>query len=115
MRSAAEHARGRVALLGDAAHPMRPYLAQGAGMAIEDAAELAHALQGDVDDIPGALQRYAQARWRRNARVQARAIRNGEVFHMQGFMQFSRDLSLKILGPRLMALPWLYGGGPVMP
>ena len=115
MRSAAEHARGRVALLGDAAHPMRPYLAQGAGMAIEDAAELAHALQGDVDDIPAALQRYAQARWRRNARVQARAIRNGEVFHMQGFMQFSRDLSLKILGPRLMALPWLYGGGPVMP
>jgi salicylate hydroxylase len=115
MRSAAEHARGRVALLGDAAHPMRPYLAQGAGMAIEDAAELAHALQGDLHDIPAALQRYAQARWRRNARVQARAIRNGEVFHMQGFMQFSRDLSLKILGPRLMALPWLYGGGPVMP
>jgi salicylate hydroxylase len=114
MRSAAEHARGRVALLGDAAHPMRPYLAQGAGMAIEDAAELAHALQGEVDNIPAALQRYAQARWKRNARVQARAIRNGEVFHMQGFMQFSRDLSLKLLGPRVMALPWLYAGGPVV-
>jgi salicylate hydroxylase len=114
MRSAAEQARGRVALLGDAAHPMRPYLAQGAGMAIEDAAELAHALQGEVDDVPAALQRYAQARWKRNARVQARAIRNGEVFHMQGFMQFSRDLSLKLLGPRIMALPWLYGGGPAV-
>jgi salicylate hydroxylase len=114
MRSAAEQAHGRVALLGDAAHPMRPYLAQGAGMAIEDAAELAHALQGEVNDVPAALQRYAAARWQRNAKVQARAIRNGEVFHMQGFMQFSRDLSLKLLGPRIMALPWLYGGGPVV-
>jgi salicylate hydroxylase len=113
MRSAAEHARGRVALLGDAAHPMRPYLAQGAGMAIEDAAELALALQGDFDDVPAALQRYAQARWQRNAQVQARAIRNGEIFHMRGFMQFSRDLSLKLFGARLLALPWLYGGGPV--
>ena len=44
MRSADEMASGRVALLGDAAHPMRPYLAQGAGMAIEDAAELGRAL-----------------------------------------------------------------------
>ena len=44
MQSADEMASGRVALLGDAAHPMRPYLAQGAGMAIEDAAELGHAL-----------------------------------------------------------------------
>jgi salicylate hydroxylase len=112
MRGAAEHARGRVVLLGDAAHPMRPYLAQGAGMAIEDAAELAHALQNEVNDVPAALQRYAQARWKRNARVQARAIRNGEVFHMRGFMQFSRDLSLKLMGPRIMGLSWLYGGGP---
>jgi salicylate hydroxylase len=77
-------------------------------MAIEDAAELAHALQSDMNDVPTALQRYAQAR------VQARAIRNGEVFHMRGFMQFSRDLSLKLLGPRLMALSWLYGGGPAV-
>ena len=114
MCSAAEHALGRVALLGDAAHPMRPYLAQGAGMAIEDAAELAHALQGDLDDIPAALQRYARARWKRNARVQERAIRNGKVFHLQGFMQVGRDMSLKLLGPSLMALPWLYGGGPTV-
>ena len=75
--------------------------------------ELARVLQADDVDIPTALQRYAQARWRRNARVQARAIRNGEVFHMQGFMQFSRDMSLKLFGPRIMALPWLYAGGPV--
>jgi salicylate hydroxylase len=110
MQSANEHAKGRVALLGDAAHPMRPYLAQGAGMAIEDAAELAQVLSGTVNDVPGAIQRYAHARWQRNARVQARAIRNGEIFHMRGVMQRARDASLQWLGPKLLDVPWLYRG-----
>jgi salicylate hydroxylase len=109
MRSAAEHARGRIALLGDAAHPMRPYLAQGAGMAIEDADVLAKALNTSPDDIPGALRHYADQRWQRNARVQARAISNGEIFHLQGAMQIGRDLSLKLLGKTLLDVPWLYG------
>jgi salicylate hydroxylase len=113
MQSASEHAKGRIALMGDAAHPMRPYLAQGAGMAIEDAATLAQVLEGAPSDLPAALQCYAQLRWKRNARVQARAVRNGEVFHMQGLMQFLRDVSLRLVGPRMMGLPWLYGGGPV--
>ncbi len=109
LQSASEHARGRIALLGDAAHPMRPYLAQGAGMAIEDAHALAQSLTAP-DSLEQSLQRYAQARWQRNARVQARAIRNGEIFHMQGLMRMARDASLKLLGPRLLDVPWLYAG-----
>ena len=106
--------RGHVALLGDAAHPMRPYLAQGAGMAIEDAAvlgrELARARDGIVS-IPTLLQRYALARWERNARVQARSVRNGGIFHMEGPMAWARDASMRLLGERLLDVPWLYQGG----
>jgi salicylate hydroxylase len=112
MSGAEQMARGRVALLGDAAHPMRPYLAQGAGMAIEDAAELARQLaQADgVLDVPTLLQRYALNRWQRNARVQARSIRNGEIFHLEGPMAWARDASLRLLGERLLDVPWLYRG-----
>lgn len=109
MRSAREMALGRLALLGDAAHPMRPYLAQGAGMAIEDAQQLSLSLQAHAADVPQALARYAGARWQRNARVQARAIRNGEIFHLRGPMRLARDASLALLGEKLLDVPWLYG------
>ncbi|CAN7167778.1 FAD-dependent monooxygenase [Polaromonas sp. LjRoot131] len=114
MQGAHQHAVGRVALLGDAAHPMRPYLAQGAGMAIEDAAELGHALAQALDpalDVPTMLQRYALNRWQRNARVQARALRNGQVFHAGGVVRWGRDFAMKVLGERVLDMPWLYGGG----
>jgi salicylate hydroxylase len=110
MASAAEHAKGRIALLGDAAHPMRPYLAQGAGMAIEDAAALATCLGEMPEQVPQALMRFARMRWQRNARVQARAIRNGEIYHLKGVQQVGRDIALKLLGARLMDVPWLYNG-----
>jgi salicylate hydroxylase len=110
MASASEHAKGRIALLGDAAHPMRPYLAQGAGMAIEDAAALAACISETPDQVAQALSRYADQRWQRNARVQARAIRNGEIYHLKGFKQVGRDLALKLLGAKLMDVPWLYNG-----
>lgn len=106
-------AQGRVALLGDAAHPMLPYLAQGAGMAIEDAAELGHLLTmtgAAALDVPLALNRYALNRWQRVARVQARSLRNGRIFHATGVVQAGRDMSLRLLGPRLLDVPWLYGG-----
>lgn len=107
-------AQGHVALLGDAAHPMRPYLAQGAGMAIEDAAELGRqvALVDGVLDVPTLLQRYALNRWQRNAQVQARSVRNGEVFHLEGARAWARDTALRLLGERLLDQPWLYGHGP---
>lgn len=81
-------ARGLVGLIGDAAHPMRPYLAQGAGMAIEDAAELQRALAMDDLDVELRLRRYALNRWERNARVQARSIRNGRIFHATGLVRW---------------------------
>ncbi len=105
----ADMARGLVALLGDAAHPMRPYLAQGAGMAIEDAAELQRALAMHDVDVSLRLRRYALNRWQRNARVQARSARNGRIFHATGAVRWARDAALRTLGPRLLDLPWLYG------
>lgn len=104
-------AQGRVALLGDAAHPMRPYLAQGAGMAIEDARELQRVLaiaDDRVVDVPTAFRRYALNRWQRVARVQARSRRNGTIFHAQGPLRAARNLGLRVLGPRLLDQPWLY-------
>jgi salicylate hydroxylase len=111
LRSADEMVSGRIALVGDAAHPMRPYLAQGAGMAIEDAAELGNALgavKGQPAAVPDALRGYAQRRWQRCARVQERAARNGRIFHATGFVRWGRDLSLRLLGDRLLDQPWLY-------
>lgn len=110
VQSADDMAQGLVALLGDAAHPMRPYLAQGAGMAIEDAAELQRALSMHDLDVPLRLRRYALNRWERNARVQARSIRNGRIFHATGPVRWGRDVSLRLLGERLLDVPWLYRG-----
>ena len=108
---AAEMAHERVALVGDAAHPMVPYLAQGAGMAIEDSVALAEALgQGSAADVPAAFARYAEARWQRNALVQAKARRNGQIFHATGAVRLGRDLAMRALGARLLDQPWLYGG-----
>src|SRR5450759_1819877 len=120
MRGAHEQAQGRVALLGDAAHPMLPYLAQGAGMAIEDAAELARVLAGDgpasagrpasPNDVATRFGQYANRRWQRNAQVQARAIRNGQIFHATGPLRWGRDAAMRLLGESLLDLAWLYQG-----
>lgn len=112
MQGAHEHAQGRVALLGDAAHPMRPYMAQGAGMALEDAACLEQVLGGQHVPMVQRLQAYATQRWQRNARVQARSIRNGNIFHAQGPVRWGRDMAMRVLGERVMDVPWLYRGTP---
>jgi salicylate hydroxylase len=108
---AAEMAKGRIALLGDAAHPMRPYLAQGAGMAIEDAAELARVLPSTDarGEMPAALHRYATNRWERCARVQRRSQSNGRIFHAMGPVRWARDRAISLLGEKLLDVPWLYG------
>jgi len=124
MTGAHQQAVARVALLGDAAHPMLPYLAQGAAMAIEDAATLAWVLitggllrTGSAAaapvDVPAMLRDYAARRWQRNARVQARAIKNGEIFHAEGLLRLGRDLAMRVAGERLLDQAWLYAGGPV--
>jgi len=124
MTGAHQQAVARVALLGDAAHPMLPYLAQGAAMAIEDAATLARVLAAGgllragsaaaaPADVPAMLRDYAARRWQRNARVQARAIRNGVIFHAEGLLRLGRDLAMRVAGERLLDQAWLYAGGPV--
>ena len=62
-------------------------------------------------DVPQALAHYALQRYPRNARVQARAVRNGEIFHATGLTRLARDMALKVLGRRLLDMPWLYAGG----
>lgn len=117
MRGPHEHAKGRVALLGDAAHPTRPYLAQGAAMALEDAWTLGRLLQhtnASTPDWQGWLAYWARMRWARNARVQARSRRNGVIFHARGPLRWGRDMALAMLGERLLDQPWLYAG-PVDP
>ena len=110
IEGAYQMAQGRIALLGDAAHPMRPYLAQGAGMAIEDADELGLALKNvTLQNAAPALQQYAASRWQRNARVQARALRNGQIFHATGPARWGRDAAIKLMGEQLLDMPWLYG------
>ncbi len=109
--SASQMARGRIALLGDAAHPMRPYLAQGASMALEDAQALGRSLAAVTEgtlDVEAALQRYAHARWQRVAQVQRRSLRNATIFHATGPLRFARDRVMAALGARVMDLPWLY-------
>ena len=117
MSGAHEHAQGRVALLGDAAHPLRPYLAQGAAMALEDAWTVGQLVAEGKDaplplDWPSLLQRFAHTRWQRNARVQTRSARNGTIFHAEGPLRWSRNLAMWALGETLLDNPWLYEGPP---
>lgn len=115
MAGAREHAQGRVALLGDAAHPLRPYLAQGAAMALEDAwtmGQLVGEAKGQPVNWPELLQRFARTRWLRNARVQSRSARNGTIFHAEGPLRWSRNAAMWAFGETLLDNPWLYEGPP---
>ncbi len=112
-----QQARGRVALLGDAAHPMRPYLAQGAAMALEDAWTLGCLLDTgrSAPDWPAVFAQYADIRWARNAQVQARSQRNGTIFHASGALRWARNRAMALLGESLLDNTWLYGGPPEPP
>ena len=103
----------RVVLLGDAAHPVLPFLAQGAVLALEDALTLARCLS-DRDDVGAALQTYQTARSRRAGSVQAASRRNGGIYHLDGRMRRARNVTLAFSPPkRLMAsYDWLYGWKP---
>jgi len=107
----AQWTRGRIALLGDAAHPVMPFFAQGAVMALEDAVVLADALALRPNDAPAALQAYQDARRPRVIKVADASRRNGEIYHLAGPIALARNLVLRYAPPeRLMArYDWLYG------
>ena len=106
--------RDRIALLGDAAHAMVPFVAQGAGMAIEDAVVLAKCLADAPADIPAALKRYESLRMPRVTRVQRTAHQTGGIYHFSGPMALARDTTMQLLGgARLLARQdWIYSWRP---
>ena len=101
---------GPVTLIGDAAHPMLPFLAQGAAMAIEDAAVLAEALGKNLQDPADALRTYEGARWHRTMRAQQAARRQARIYGLSGPEAFVRNLAMRAMGgERLRArYDWLY-------
>jgi salicylate hydroxylase len=105
--------RGRVALLGDAAHPVLPFLAQGGALAIEDAAVLT-AMLAAHSDVPAALKAYEAARRGRAKRVQQSARANGRTYHMPLPLSLARDVVIRHLGGEglLNRYRWLYEWKP---
>jgi salicylate hydroxylase len=111
--SLAKWSSGRATLLGDAAHPILPFLAQGAAMAIEDAAVLANCIAA-TPEIPLALAAYETARRARSAKVQSWATRNGALFHLPDPMLTAAFGAASLAGrfagrPEEARLDWLYG------
>jgi salicylate hydroxylase len=105
---------GRLTLIGDAAHPMLPYLAQGGALAMEDAIVLGEGLAARAGDEEGAFRRFEAARRRRAAHVQRASQRQGRIYHLPPPLSWCRDLALRIIpAARLMAgFDWLYGWQP---
>ena len=102
---------GRIALVGDAAHALRPHMAQGAAMALEDAWRLADNLAWkdyQLDHPVESIKRYGDQRWRRVARVQRQSEKAGRVFQLRGPMGWARDLALRVAATPLLDQPWLY-------
>ena len=100
---------GRLALTGDAAHPMLQYLAQGACQAVEDAHCLAAEAAGR-DDWPAVLQAYQQARFGRTARVQTTARLWGDIWHVDGVGRLMRNELFRAREPDdFTRADWLYG------
>ena len=108
---------GPVTLLGDAAHPTLPFLAQGAAMAIEDAAILADSMAFAPDDPAAAMRRYERTRRRRTARVQRAARSNGRIYHLAAGEALARNLFLRFTGGKMLLrrYNWLYHWRPPPP
>jgi salicylate hydroxylase len=100
---------GRIALIGDAAHPMTPFLAQGAAQAIEDADALGRRL-AESAEVAAALAAYSDDRVARATRIQREALAQGRLFHLDGALAVARDLTMLALGPEgvLRRYGWLY-------
>jgi 2-polyprenyl-6-methoxyphenol hydroxylase-like FAD-dependent oxidoreductase len=102
---------GRATLLGDAAHPMMQYLAQGACMALEDAVTLGEALRAERGDFGLAFARYERSRVARTARVVLMTREMGRIYHAKGVERLVRNELWKGRAPERHydALEWLYG------
>ena len=102
---------GRATVLGDAAHPLLPFLAQGGSLALEDAVTLADTVAAAGEDVEIGLATYEQARRVRTTRVMAAARRNGRIYHLSGVAALARNAVLRALPPaQIMAgYDWAYG------
>lgn len=102
--------KGRVTLLGDAAHPTSIYISQGACMALEDAVVLAE-IVGQTDSIEEAFDRYRDARYLRTARIQFTSREFGKLYHARGVQRELRNSLLSAAGSAALAdtLAWLWG------
>ena len=105
------YAQGLAALVGDAAHPTLPFLAQGAVMALEDAETLVAQLQSHTAEPELAFSAYSARRHSRTQRLIAAASRNGRIYHLAGPLANARNLSLRVIPPSLImrSYDWIYG------
>jgi salicylate hydroxylase len=103
-----------IALIGDAAHALTPFAAQGAAMAVEDATTLAAHVAESPADLPGALASWEKSRKDRIAKVARRGSLNHLAWHATGPVALARNLLLKLRPPEKLAadLDWLYGWRP---
>lgn len=101
---------GPVTLIGDAAHPTLPFLAQGGAMAIEDAAVLAAALSANTDNTAKALRNYERARYKRTRAVQKLARKQGRIYGLTGPEALIRNWVMRAKGGEklLSRYDWLY-------
>ncbi|MDX2308858.1 MAG: FAD-dependent monooxygenase [Hyphomicrobium sp.] len=104
-------AKGRIALVGDAGHPVLPFLAQGAVLALEDAFVLASELMKMRDDLAQALASFERLRLDRVRRVAQASARNGWIYHLSGPLGMARDATLRLSSPEALmsSYDWLYG------
>ncbi len=102
---------GAVTLLGDAAHGMLPFIAQGAASALEDAVMIAEKLRGSVD-IPAALRAYENQRMPRTGEMQSAARNIGRIYHMPRPFSFGRDFVMERMGGAglMRHQEWIYQG-----
>lgn len=106
--------KGRIALVGDAAHPVFPFLAQGGVMALEDAMVIADAIAQNRDDLQAALTSYETARRSRVNTIVATSRQNGRIFHLSGPAAMARNLALAAAPATILMAryDWVYGWRP---
>ena len=105
--------KGRIIVLGDAAHPMLPFLAQGAAMAIEDGAVLANCID-NFDEVEEALKYFEKIRKPRTSYAQSAARRNAKVLHLSGLAAILRNLVMGYIGNKIFKKLYSYDALSIM-